>query len=47
VEPGNIFKRIGGTKMEELDKIIEDLKLESTEVWSRDKDGNLVKVKMY
>ena len=26
---------------------IEDLKLEYTEVWSRDKDGNLVKVKMY
>jgi hypothetical protein len=47
VEPGNIFRRKAGIKMEELDKIIEDLKLESTEVWSRDKDGNLVKVNMY
>jgi hypothetical protein len=26
---------------------IEDLGLEPVEVWSRDKDGNLVKVKMY
>ena len=29
------------------EKNIEDLKLEYTEVWSRDKDGNLVKVKLY
>lgn len=47
MEPGNIFKRKAGTEMEDLNKIIEDLKLEYTEVWSRDKDGNLVKVKMY
>jgi len=26
---------------------IEDLNLEYEEVWSRDKDGNLVKVKLY
>lgn len=26
---------------------IEDLKLDYEEIWSRDKDGNLVKVKMY
>lgn len=26
---------------------IEDLGLEPIEVWSRDKDGNLVKVKLY
>jgi hypothetical protein len=44
VEPGNIFRRKAGTKMAEQN--IEDLKLEFTEVWSRDKDGNLVKVKI-
>ena len=26
---------------------IEDLGLEAIETWSRDKDGNLVKVKLY
>jgi hypothetical protein len=26
---------------------IEDLKLEPVEAWSRDKDGNLVKIKIY
>ena len=26
---------------------VEDLKLEYKEIWSRDKDGNLVKVKLY
>ena len=26
---------------------IEDLKLDYEEIWSRDKDGNLVKVKLY
>jgi len=45
VEPGNIFRRKAGTKMEELN--IEDLGLEPIETWSRDKDGNLVKVKLY
>ena len=45
MEPGNIFKRIGGIKMTEQN--VEDLKLEYTEVWSRDKEGNLVKVKLY
>ena len=43
--PGNIFRRKDTIKMAE--KNIEDLKLEYTEVWSRDKDGNLVKVKLY
>jgi hypothetical protein len=47
VEPGNIFKRRAGTKMEELNKLIEDLESKAIETWSRDKDGNLVKVKMY
>ena len=47
MEPGNIFNRKAGTKMEDLNKIVEDLKLDYQEVWSRDKDGNLVKVKMY
>ena len=45
MEPGNIFKRIGGIEMEEQN--IEDLGLEPIETWSRDKDGNLVKVMMY
>ena len=45
MEPGHIFRRKAGIKMTEQN--IEDLKLEYTEVWSRDKDGNLVKVKMY
>lgn len=45
MEPGNIFKRKAGTEMAE--QSIEDLKLDYEEVWSRDKDGNLVKVKMY
>jgi hypothetical protein len=45
VEPGNILKRIGGTKMEEQN--IEDLGLEPVETWSLDKDGNLVKIMMY
>lgn len=43
--PGNIFRRKAGTKMAEQN--IEDLKLDYEEIWSRDKDGNLVKVKMY
>jgi hypothetical protein len=47
VEPGNIFKRKAGTKMEELNKLIEDLESKFIETWSRDKDGNLVKVKLY
>jgi acid phosphatase family membrane protein YuiD len=47
VEPGNIFRRKAGTKMEELNKLIEDLESKAIETWSRDKDGNLVKVKMY
>ncbi len=47
MEPGNIFKRRAGTKMEELNKLIEDLESKAIETWSRDKDGNLVKVKMY
>ena len=33
--------------MEELNKLIEDLESEFIETWSRDKDGNLVKVKLY
>ena len=45
MEPGNIFRRKAGIKMEELS--IEDLGLEPIETWSRDKDGNLVKVMMY
>ena len=47
MEPGNIFRRKAGTKMEELNKLIEDLESEFIETWSRDKDGNLVKVKLY
>lgn len=45
MEPGNILKRKAGTKMEEQN--IESLGLEPIETWSRDKDGNLVKVKLY
>jgi hypothetical protein len=45
VEPGNIFRRKAGTKMEEI--TIEDLGFKPVETWSRDKDGNLVKVNMY
>ena len=33
--------------MEELNKLIEDLESQAIETWSRDKDGNLVKVKLY
>ena len=45
MEPGNIFKTKDGIEMTEQN--IEDLGLEPIETWSRDKDGNLVKVKMY
>lgn len=45
MEPGNIFRRKDSTKMEE--QSIESLGLEPIETWSRDKDGNLVKVKLY
>ena len=34
-----------GTKMAEQN--IEDLKLEPVEVYSKDKDGNLIKIKLY
>jgi hypothetical protein len=47
VEPGNIFRRKAGTRMEELNKLIEDLESKAIEAWSYDKEGNLVKVKMY
>jgi hypothetical protein len=33
--------------MEELNKLIEDLESKAIETWSYDKEGNLVKVKMY
>jgi hypothetical protein len=42
VEPGNIFKRIGGTKMTE--EILEEDFVEITTV---DEDGNLVVTKVY
>ena len=45
MEPGNIFKERDGTKMDE--PTIEDLGFEPTEIWSRDKDGNLVKINLY
>jgi hypothetical protein len=45
VEPGSILKRIGGTKMAEQN--IEDLRLEYIEVYTKDKEGNTVKVKLY
>lgn len=43
--PGDIFRRKAGIKMEEQN--IEDLGLKPIETWSRDKDGNLIKVKLY
>ena len=45
MEPGITLRKKDGTKMEEQN--IEDLKLEPVEAWSRDKDGNLVKMKIY
>jgi hypothetical protein len=41
-------KSINHTEEDKMpEQNIEDLNLEYTEVWSRDKDGNLVKVKLY
>ena len=45
MEPGITLRKKDGTKMEEQN--IESLGLEPIETWSRDKDGNLVKVKLY
>jgi hypothetical protein len=45
-EPGNIFKRMVGIKMEDKkEKLAESL--EFVEGWTRDEDGNLVKIKVY
>jgi hypothetical protein len=46
VEPGNIFKRIGGTKMIEEEKALVD-SLQYEEVLQVDKDGNLIVKKVY
>jgi hypothetical protein len=47
VEPGNIFKRIGGIKMlnEKEQELLDSLEYE--EVTKIDKDGNVVTVKVY
>lgn len=45
VEPGDIFRRKDSTKMDEQN--IEDLRLEYTEIYTKDKDGNVVKIKLY
>ena len=44
---GNILRRKAGIKMEELNKLIEDLESQAIEVLSHDKDGNLTKTKLY
>jgi hypothetical protein len=46
VEPGNIFRRIGGTKMIEEEKPLAD-SLKYEEVLKLDKDGNLIVKKVY
>lgn len=46
MEPGIIFKRIGGTKMIEEEKALAD-SLEYEEVLQIDKDGNLIVKKVY
>ena len=46
MEPGNIFKRIGGTKMTEEEQALID-SLEYEEVTKIDKDGNVVTVRVY
>jgi hypothetical protein len=46
VEPGNILKRIGGTKMIEEEKPLAD-SLQYEEVLKLDKDGNLIVKKVY
>ena len=45
--PGNIFKRIGGTRMlsEQEQALLDSLEYE--EVTKIDKDGNVVTVKVY
>ena len=47
VEPGNIFKRIGGTRMSyEKEKPLLD-SLEYEEVAYRDEEGNIIVKKVY
>jgi hypothetical protein len=46
VEPGNIFKRTGGIKMEDRSQELLD-SLEFVEVLTKDKDGNLITKKIY
>ena len=45
--PGNIFKRMVGIKMSELDRAIEELGLEYIEVYTTDKDGKPIKTRLY